>query len=56
MTPLQKAFAELTGVLLARRWFEEQRRRAEQKATAPGEARKQDENNANDGKTRKFRR
>ena len=29
MKPLQKEFAELAGKILGRRWFNEQRRRAE---------------------------
>ena len=29
MTPLQKEFAKLVGKILARRWFNEQRQRAE---------------------------
>jgi len=52
MTPLQKAFAELVGTLLGRRWFEEQRLRADQQA-AVGNAREENQNSKKEDATRK---
>jgi len=53
MTPLQRAFAELAGILLGRRWFEEQRRRAEEKTDSAGNVSEEERGDAKDEAARK---